>query len=63
MIKILKEGKIPEDLIKTFRCLACRAEFTADSRDYSIGYSLDGTYRVYSIACPCCGSKCTTNEK
>ena len=58
MIKILKEGKIPDDDIKQFHCLNCGAEFTADARDYSKNLSWDYPRLIYSIKCPCCGNNC-----
>lgn len=58
MIRIIKEGKIPNDDIKRFHCLNCGAEFTADARDYSKKLSRDYTRCIYSVNCPCCGNKC-----
>ena len=58
MIKILKEGKIPNYAIKQFHCLTCGAEFTADARDYSTNLSWDYARLIYSIKCPCCGDNC-----
>lgn len=63
MIKIIKQGNIPDTDIKTFECWHCGAKFTGDRRNYSVDISCDGESTFYRLICPCCGTKCTVVEK
>lgn len=54
MIKILKEGRIPEDIVRHFLCHRCLTIFDASSSDYKEVRS--GPFSTMPICtCPLCG--------
>lgn len=58
-IKILKQGRLPEEVTYKFTCGHCRTEFTAQAKDGKVqSDQRDGSWLV--VACPLCHNKCTS---
>ena len=57
MIRIIKQGKLNED-IKKFTCKYCKAEFEADSESYDLVRVPYGDL-YYITNCPCCKRICS----
>lgn len=56
-IKILKRGRLPEEVEYEFTCSHCRTEFTAQEKDGKVGSDRrDGSW--LEVACPLCDHKC-----
>lgn len=58
-IKILKQGRLPEEVTYKFGCHHCQTEFTAQAKDGKVGSDQrEGTW--LEVACPLCHHKCTS---
>lgn len=58
-IKILKQGRLPEEVTYKFNCNNCKTEFTAQKKDGKVGCDQrEGTW--LEVACLLCHHKCTS---
>lgn len=58
-IKILKQGRLPEEVTYKFTCGHCRTEFTAQAKDGKVqSDQREGSW--LEVACPLCHHKCTS---
>lgn len=58
-IKILKQGRLPEEVTYKFGCHHCSTEFTAQKKDGVVGHDQrEGIW--LAVACPLCHHKCTS---
>ena len=61
-IKILKQGKLPEDIQYAFECYNCKTEFVATNADGKrVHAQRDGDYT--EVNCPTCGYRCTSQKE
>ena len=61
-IKILKQGKLPEDIQYAFECYNCKTEFVATNADGKrVQEQRDGDYT--EVNCPTCGYRCTSQKE
>lgn len=58
-IKILKQGRLPEEVTYKFLCNNCVTEFTAQKKDCKVG-SGQRVGNWLEVACPICQYKCTS---
>lgn len=59
MIKIIKKGRIPEEVERIKKCYKCKTIFSYQKSDREIyGFSADDWY--YGVKCPLCESIVTT---
>lgn len=56
-IKILKQGRLPEEVTYKFSCGHCKTEFTAQVKDGKLCYDQRNGNWV-EVACPVCAWKC-----
>lgn len=56
-IKILKQGRLPEEVTYKFGCNNCATEFTAQKKDGVVGSDQREGTRL-EVACPLCHHKC-----
>lgn len=62
MIKILKQGRLPEDIQYAFECYNCKTEFVATNADGKrVQEQRDGDYT--EVNCPTCGYRCTSQKE
>lgn len=62
VVKIVKLGKRPEEVVFTTTCRNCTTTFTFNPPDAKFNDDQrDGSY--YSINCPVCGEQCTRSTK
>ena len=60
-IKILRQGKLPEEIKYEFECYNCKTIFTATSADGKrVHDQRDGDYT--EVYCPTCGYRCTSTK-
>lgn len=62
MIKILKEGILPENRIYFIKCFNCCTEFTYQKDDIGVSQDSHNNMREY-IQCPYCHGKIYITEK
>ena len=61
-IKILKQGKLPEDIQYAFECYNCKTEFVATNADGKrVQEQREGDYT--EVNCPTCGYRCTSQKE
>lgn len=58
-IKILKQGRLPEEVTYKFICHHCATEFTAQRKDGNVGYD-DHEGRRLEVNCPLCSTECNS---
>jgi hypothetical protein len=57
-MKIIREGRIPEDFVVRINCLHCHTVFEFSLKEANYQHDQrDGDF--YSIACPLCKTDCT----
>ena len=57
-IKILKQGRLPEEVTYKFGCNNCKTEFTAQKKD-GVVRSDQFQRNWLEVACPLCHHRCT----
>lgn len=61
-IKIIKQGKLPQEREYMFRCYNCKTEFSATEADGKRYFDqLGGDY--IEVICPLCEHECTSTER
>jgi hypothetical protein len=61
-IKILKQGRLPEEVTYKFGCNNCATEFTAQKKDCKAGSDQrDGPW--LEVACPLCNKQVTSQQE
>lgn len=59
-IRIIKQGKLPEEKVYRFTCYHCKTEFTAQEKDGNKTYNQhDGT--SVTVSCPLCNHQVSSD--